>query len=119
VGSVLVNKLASLDAKVAAIDIYMKLSEQQNIKVYQCDITNREHLRQTADLIREQLGHPTILINNAGYVIKGGICDVPPENVQKIFDVNILSHFWTIREFLPSMKEHKRGHIVTVASAMG
>ncbi|KAI8057751.1 hypothetical protein BDF22DRAFT_8459 [Syncephalis plumigaleata] len=119
VGSVLSDKLASLGAKVAAIDICTRSNDQRNVSVYQCDITDREQLKRTANLIREQLGHPTILVNNAGYVAKGSICDVPPEDVEKVLDVNILSHFWTIREFLPSMKERRHGHIVTVASAMG
>lgn len=32
-------------------------------------------------------------------------------------DVNLLSHFWTVREFLPSMIQKDHGHIITIASA--
>jgi all-trans-retinol dehydrogenase (NAD+) len=33
--------------------------------------------------------------------------------------VNALSHFWTVRAFLPSMLQKNHGHIVTVSSAGG
>lgn len=39
--------------------------------------------------------------------------------ILKTFDVNVLSHFWTLKAFLPGMIEAKRGHIVTVASMAG
>jgi short-subunit dehydrogenase len=32
-------------------------------------------------------------------------------------DANVLSHFWTVREFLPGMIQKYHGHIITVASA--
>lgn len=35
------------------------------------------------------------------------------------FRVNLISHFHTIREFLPGMLEENRGTIVTVASVLG
>jgi all-trans-retinol dehydrogenase (NAD+) len=37
----------------------------------------------------------------------------------KTFEVNTLSHFWTVKAFMPGMVEAKRGHVVTVASLAG
>lgn len=36
--------------------------------------------------------------------------------LHKIFGVNLLSHFTTVKEFLPDMLKQNKGHIVTVAS---
>lgn len=33
--------------------------------------------------------------------------------------VNLISHFWTLREFLPSMIAEGRGHVVTSCSVLG
>ncbi|KAI9598660.1 hypothetical protein BDF19DRAFT_431062 [Syncephalis fuscata] len=119
VGNVLTKELANLGAKVAVIDIRVMPNDQQNVMVYECDITNREQLSVTAQQIREQMGNPTVLINNAGWVSKGSILNVSPENIEKTFQVNNLAHFWTVREFLPAMQGRKQGHIVTIASIAG
>jgi hypothetical protein len=36
--------------------------------------------------------------------------------VQQLYNVNIVSHFNTVREFLPAMVAAKKGHVVTVSS---
>jgi len=33
--------------------------------------------------------------------------------------VNVLSQIWILREFLPFMMESRKGHIVTICSAVG
>jgi len=38
------------------------------------------------------------------------------EWLDKIFRVNLMSHFSLIREFLPAMLEMRKGHIVSMAS---
>jgi all-trans-retinol dehydrogenase (NAD+) len=35
---------------------------------------------------------------------------------EKLFKVNLTSHFTLIREFLPGMLRKEKGHIVTIAS---
>jgi short-subunit dehydrogenase len=39
-----------------------------------------------------------------------------PDWLRKIFDVNVLSNWYTIKAFLPDMITKNKGHIVTVAS---
>ena len=36
--------------------------------------------------------------------------------IWKSFKVNTLAHFLTVKEFLPSMVQQNRGHVVTMAS---
>ena len=48
------------------------------------------------------------MINNAG-IVQG----------PKVFDVNIKSMTYTVKEFMPTMIETNRGHIVTMASVSG
>lgn len=43
----------------------------------------------------------------------------PPDTVYRTFRVNTLSHFTTLRTFLPYMIQERRGTIVTVSSVLG
>jgi all-trans-retinol dehydrogenase (NAD+) len=56
------------------------------------------------------------LINNAGIGSPHTLIDTPNEWVTKIFQINIMSHFWLTKEFLPSMIKNNHGHIVGLAS---
>jgi short-subunit dehydrogenase len=57
-----------------------------------------------------------VVINNAGIGIVGSLLERPQSAIIKTFEVNIISHFLIIREFLPAMIKNNHGHIVTVAS---
>jgi len=46
----------------------------------------------------------------------GTILDKTDEFTEKIFKINIISHFTMIREFMPEMVRKNKGHIVGIAS---
>jgi all-trans-retinol dehydrogenase (NAD+) len=56
------------------------------------------------------------LINNAGIGNAYTILDIPIEDLRRMFDINLLSHWSTVKEFLPDMLAKKKGHIMGVAS---
>ena len=58
-------------------------------------------------------------MNNAGIVTGKSFLNAPDSLVTKTMDVNVNSHFWAVKNFLPGMLERNHGHIVTVASAAG
>ncbi|OTF77687.1 hypothetical protein BLA29_000927 [Euroglyphus maynei] len=72
-----------------------------------------------AKQVQNDVGPVDILINNAGIVIGKNILDLTDEQIQKTMMVNVISHFFIIRAFLPKMIERKSGHIVTIASLAG
>lgn len=90
--------------------------ELRSIRHYQCDITSQDAIRRAAEAIRSDLGSPSILINNAGIGNAWTILDIPPESLRKLFDINLLSQWSTVKEFLPDMLAKKKGHIMSVAS---
>jgi short-subunit dehydrogenase len=47
------------------------------------------------------------------------LVDTPISTIEKEIGTNILGNFYTIKEFLPGMQRRKRGHIVTISSALG
>ena len=61
----------------------------------------------------------TILINNAGIVNGKNILDLEYNEIKNIFNINIMSHFWLCKQFLPDMINLNKGHIVNISSVCG
>lgn len=88
----------------------------KHVYYYKCDITSPATLAAVAAEIRKDVGDPTILINNAGVARGKNILEASEKDVRFTFDVNTLAHYWTAKEFVPSMAKRNHGMVVTVAS---
>lgn len=119
IGSLLANTLAVRNVTVVVLDINPIETENYNIVYYKCDVSKWEEVEEVAKKIVEEVGHPTVIVNNAGVVQGKLILDLTAEDVKQTFNTNVLSHFWTLKAFLPAMIKEKAGHIVTVSSVMG
>ncbi|KAK3775489.1 hypothetical protein RRG08_027244 [Elysia crispata] len=80
------------------------------------DVTSSTSIAEGASKIRKALGEVDILINNAGVINCAELLDLTEKAIRRVYEVNILSQYWTVREFLPSMIDRKTGHIVSMAS---
>lgn len=56
------------------------------------------------------------MVNNAGILQTHTILNTPDTFLRQIFDVNVLSNWYTVKAFLPAMIAANKGHIVTIAS---
>jgi short-subunit dehydrogenase len=59
------------------------------------------------------------LVNNAGYGAMGPLLDLPAQEWQKQFDVNVFAPMTLARAVLPSMIERRSGTIVNISSISG
>lgn len=117
IGEQIARKFDEHAIKVVVLDITpLKVALPASVHFYKCDITLPEAIRNTARRIREDVGSPSILINNAGIGTAKSLLDETNEEIQRTFDVNNVAHFWIAREFLPHMIQQNHGHVVTVAS---
>ncbi|KAL4755877.1 uncharacterized protein BDW70DRAFT_165037 [Aspergillus foveolatus] len=117
IGKQIMLDLSNLNVRIIIVDVKEPdFSLPPNVFFYQVDITSTTALKETATQIRRDHGHPTVLINNAGVGLSGTILEEPEEHIRLTLEVNTLSHFWTVKEFLPSMIQNDHGHIVTIAS---
>ncbi|KAI0487503.1 hypothetical protein F4859DRAFT_465234 [Xylaria cf. heliscus] len=119
IGKLIVEKLAASGVRVVVLDIQdlpKSMEDNTHIRFFKCDVTSSESVAEAADSIRREIGHPSILINNAGITSPSTILKMSESFLRKIFGVNTLSHWFTTQQFLPHMIETNKGHIVTVAS---
>jgi all-trans-retinol dehydrogenase (NAD+) len=87
--------------------------------VYKCDVSDKNAVYKTAGRVKKDIGIIDILINNAGVVSGKPFLKCTDEEIMRTMNVNIISHFWTVRSFLPDMIKSDSGHIVTISSAAG
>ncbi|XP_053887047.1 estradiol 17-beta-dehydrogenase 11-like [Malaclemys terrapin pileata] len=83
------------------------------------DCSKKEEIYSAAEKVKKDIGDVTILVNNAGVITTADLLSTQDHQIQKMFEVNILAHYWTTKAFLPAMLNNNHGHIVTVASAAG
>uniref|UniRef100_A0A1I7XH25 Short-chain dehydrogenase/reductase 3 n=1 Tax=Heterorhabditis bacteriophora TaxID=37862 RepID=A0A1I7XH25_HETBA len=86
---------------------------------YKVDLSKRDEIYATADLVKSDLGKVDILINNAGIVTGKKLFECPDELMELTMAVNTNALFFTTKAFLPAMLEANHGHIVTIASIAG
>ncbi|KAG0343603.1 hypothetical protein BG005_002293 [Podila minutissima] len=118
VGYLLAEMLAIRHITVVVLDI-LPVKTALDIDSYICDISNPEDIARVAKEIREDIGEPTILVNNAGIVNGKSILDLSIKDIKRTMNVNFMGQAWTVKEFLPDMIKNDHGHIITVSSAMG
>ncbi|KAG6903405.1 hypothetical protein C0995_005428 [Termitomyces sp. Mi166 len=130
VGELLANTLAVRNVTVVVLDIKPIVTENRstfssfwkssslissstdNITYYKCDVSKWEEVETVSKRVIQEIGEPTILVNNAGVVQGKLILDLTAADIQQTFSVNALAHFWTLKAFLPTMIKNKTGHIV-------
>lgn len=128
IGRMMAEQLAARGASIVIWDIdteglaHVKSDMQQSgheVRIYQCDLSDRHAIAATAAQMREADLHVDVLINNAGIVSGGYLLELSDDHIERTFAVNALALFWTARAFLPDMINNGAGHIVTIASAAG
>jgi short-subunit dehydrogenase len=61
----------------------------------------------------------SVLINNAGYSIRGALEDVSMEAVRRIFEVNLFSLIQVTQACLPGMRRRRKGTVVNLSTIVG
>jgi short-subunit dehydrogenase len=101
----------------AAVSELRQLSP--NVWSSACDVAILDQVREMARAYRQEFGAPEVLINNAGYAIYYTFEQTNAEEIQRLFDVNLVGAAIVTREFLPDMIRAGGGHIVMMASIAG
>ncbi len=83
------------------------------------DVADRASFEQFVADVERTFGPVDVLVNNAGIMPTGRFLEEPDTTTDAIFAVNVRGVINGLRAALPGMVEHRRGHVVNVASMFG
>lgn len=121
IGASLVRQLLDRNPRSRLVIIdYSPLSydvpENARLTYYQCDLSIASAIRDVCEQIRSEIGHPTVLVNNAGLARGATVADGSYADVEVTFRTNAIAPFLLIKEFLPEMIRRNHGHVITISS---
>lgn len=128
IGRVMCLKFAARGAKIVTWDVNAAGNDETVRQVvdagglcraYTVDLCDRRAIYAASAKVKQEVGKVDILINNAGVVTGKKLLNSPDDEIIRTFEVNTLSHFWTVKAFLGDMMLSNKGHIVTVSSIGG
>ena len=121
-GDCLAEIFALRGVDVGVLDIAIRDEdgeEKEGVSRYRCDIGNYEELERVWGHLVEELGTPTILINNAAVVNGKPFMEMKKEDVERTFATNTIAQYHLTRLFLePLLKDERGGTLVTVSSVL-
>jgi 3-oxoacyl-[acyl-carrier protein] reductase len=127
IGSAIARKLAKKNISLALhyhqgeerIRSLAKEIESQGCRTetFQYDLTADNAPKELADQVRNQLGSPMVLINNAGAVFGREVVEnLCVDSWRKTFRLNTEAPFILARELVPDMKKARYGRIINISS---
>jgi NAD(P)-dependent dehydrogenase (short-subunit alcohol dehydrogenase family) len=81
-----------------------------------CDVTDPQAVESLAAAVRERMGSPHILVNNAGAAGSHKFLGHPDDLWHRMLAVNLTSVYYVTKVFAPAMVEQRWGRIITIAS---
>jgi len=127
IGLAIAEAYRDAGANVAMIDVNPEVVPQARrlaaggarVKGWVVDITDQEAVHACFAEIAAELGDPYALVNNAGIVDQRPVEEVTPEQLDRMFRVNVYGAVYCIQGVLPGMKRRRDGKIISFSSKSG
>jgi NAD(P)-dependent dehydrogenase (short-subunit alcohol dehydrogenase family) len=82
------------------------------------DVAQEHQTRGLIDWVESHCGPIDLFCANAGITARGGV-ELPDEQWQRLWQVNLMAHVHAARVLVPRMTQRGRGHLLFTASAAG
>lgn len=122
------NSVAALGHKVYATmrdtagknaDKAKALAKIENVTVLDVSLTDETSVKNAIDTIISKEGRIDVLVNNAGAAIFGIAESSTTEDVQRMFDINVIAPWRLMKLTLPFMRKQSEGLIINISSGWG
>jgi len=91
----------------------------KGVTLVQVDVRDQASIDHTVATIIAQEGRIDTLVNNAGQNLVGSVEETGIQEVESLFDTNVLGVMRTIHAVLPHMRARRTGRIINVSSVLG
>ena len=105
------SRLAQVSDEIAALG--------RRAHTVHCDVARDADVARLADEAEATLGPVSLVMNNAGVVLRGALEQVDLADWQWCFGINVFGVIRGINAFLPRMIERRHGYIVNTGSMAG
>ncbi|MBD2228101.1 oxidoreductase [Calothrix anomala] len=90
-----------------------------NVLTLSMDVTDEAQVQAAVTAGLERFEQIDVLVNNAGFGVLGGIEETSADEVERVYRTNVFGLLNVTRAVLPSMRQHRRGHIINLSSVGG
>ena len=87
-------------------------------EAFVCDVSKEAEVASLVGRVKDRLGAPQIVINNAGTNVRKSLVDFSLEEFQGVLDASLTSTFLVSRAFVPGMLGTGYGRILNMTSIM-
>jgi NAD(P)-dependent dehydrogenase (short-subunit alcohol dehydrogenase family) len=122
IGKGLAERFACDGATVICSDIdadaVQRVAKDIGGRALVCDVSREEDIENLIETVEDTIGPIDLFCANAGILTLGGP-EVPDDDWDRIWKINVMSHVWTARHLVPRMIARGCGYIMITASAAG
>ena len=90
-----------------------------SLRILPMDVTSASEVEATVGTVVADAGRVDALVQFAGLGLRGFFEDLSPEEVRRVYDVNVFGTMAVTRAVLPSMRAARHGRIVITSSVAG
>ena len=125
IGQSISQQCAAEGATVSILDVNLENAETTAAKIqseggsaqaFQCDISQQDAVKETVQKIIANNPKVDILVNNAGIAHIGNVENTTPEDLDRIYSVNVKGVYNCLHTIVPIMVAQGGGSIVNLAS---
>ncbi len=91
----------------------------ENIKIFKCDVSDRNQAKSLIDFTVDSFGKIDILVNNAGISYQSLFTDITLKEWRKVFSVNVEGTFNCSQFAVKDMLKYHEGKIINISSIWG
>lgn len=88
-------------------------------KAVHLDVTDKESIDAAINVGLEAFGTIDVVVNNAGYGLRGALEEVSEQQIRDQFETNLFGVINVVRSILPVFRAKKAGHILNISSVGG
>lgn len=96
-----------------------EVAERTGAEGIAADVSKPEDNQRTVDACRDRMDGVDVLVNNAGYAVRGEIGSLDVDAMRAMYDVNVFGLVDLSNRVVPLMKEQQEGDIFNIASTSG